>query len=67
MQKPIARSGSAWWPGGRTSANPPRRAASIAVPAARDAASNVVSLAIVSPSSQVGASIARMRSMYSRV
>jgi len=38
-QKPIARSGSAWWPGGRTSAKPPRLAASIAQPAASSAAS----------------------------
>ena len=42
MQKPIARSGSAWWPGGRTSAKPPCSAASIAVPAASAAASYVV-------------------------
>jgi hypothetical protein len=48
MQKPIARSGSAWWPGGRTSAKPPVSAASIAVPAASVAASYVVSVARVS-------------------
>jgi hypothetical protein len=52
-QKPIWRSGSAWWPGGRTSAKPERAAASIAAPAASRQASNVVGEAIVSPSSQV--------------
>ena len=51
-QKPIARSRSAWWPGGRASAKPPRRTASIAAPAASSAASNVVSVQIVSASSQ---------------
>ena len=44
-QKPIARSRSAWWPGGRASAKPSRRTASIAAPAASSAASNVVSRA----------------------
>ena len=48
MQNPIARPGRAWCPGGRTSAKPPRSAASIAVPAARHAASNVVSELTVS-------------------
>ena len=45
-QKPIARSGVAWWPGGRTKQNAesssPRRTASVAAsapPAARSAAS----------------------------
>jgi hypothetical protein len=50
-QKPIARSGRAWCPGGRTIAKPPFLAASIAVPAASSAASQLVSEAIVSPSS----------------
>jgi hypothetical protein len=63
MQKPIARSGSAWWPGGRTSAKAPRRAASIAVPAASEAASNVVSEATVLSSSHCGRSIERIPSM----
>jgi hypothetical protein len=62
MQKPIAWPAGAWWPGGRTRAKAARRAASIAVPAASSAASQVVSLAGVSPSSQTGASIARMLS-----
>ena len=43
MQKPIAAVGSAWWPGGRTSAKPPCSAAEIATPAASSAASKVVS------------------------
>jgi hypothetical protein len=60
-QKPIGHSCDAWWPGGRTNAKPPRAAASIAVPAASSAASNVVSDAGVSPSTQVGASIALTR------
>ncbi len=39
MQKPIPRLCSAWWPGGRASAKPPRRTASSAAPAASNAAS----------------------------
>ncbi len=49
-QKPIARSCSAWWPGGRARASPPSRTASIAAPAASSAASKVVSVQIVSAS-----------------
>ena len=45
MQKPIARPGIAWCPGGRTSAKLPRSAASTVVPAASSAASYVVSVA----------------------
>jgi hypothetical protein len=63
MQKPIAAAGRAWCPGGRTSANPPCSTAAIAEPAARRAASNDVSDAIVSPSSHVGAPTARTCSM----
>jgi hypothetical protein len=44
----MARSGNAWWPGGRTIAKPPPSAASIAVPAARVAASYVVGVEMVS-------------------
>jgi hypothetical protein len=61
-QKPIARSGSAWWPGGRTSANPPRATASIAAPAASSAALKLVSEQTVSGSSQVVPETERMRS-----
>jgi hypothetical protein len=64
MQKPIARSGRAWWPGGRTRANASRSTAWIARPAARSAASSVVGEAGVSASSQVSASIASSASMY---
>jgi hypothetical protein len=56
-QKPIARSGSAWWPGGLTSANAGSRvsqacrAASIVAPAARRATSCDSGLVNVSGSS----------------
>ena len=42
-RSPSPRSGSAWWPGGRTSANPPRSTASRQTPAASRAASQLVS------------------------
>ena len=58
MQKPIARPARAWWPGGRTSAKPPRSTASSATPAASTAASQEVSVAIVSLSKRSGRSIA---------
>jgi hypothetical protein len=67
MQKPIALSGSAWWPGGRPSAKPPRSTAVIDAPAESSAASYVVSEAIVSPSSQVGSRTLRTSSRYSEV
>ena len=57
-QNPIARAGSAWWPGGRpqlnaaTPASPATAStAAIAPPAARSAASQLASVTIVSGSS----------------
>ena len=52
---------SAWWPGGRTSANPPTSTARIEQPAASRAASQVVGWPIVSPSSQHSSESAAMR------
>jgi hypothetical protein len=46
-QKPKDATGVAWCPGGRTSAKPPVRAASIAQPAASSAASALVCEATV--------------------
>ena len=66
MQNPIARSTSAWCPGGRTSAKPPTSTARMAHPAASRAAAQVVGWPIVSLSSQHSSESAAMRATWSR-